>query len=71
MIPVPDLSLCSEWTLHHIIRDYFTIIHQTITKEKDKENKELEKKLKALKQKEEALKLIGRIDKKYNNTDKK
>lgn len=60
-----DLSLCSEWILHSDLRDYFTIIHQMVNKEKDKVNKKLEKRRIALEGKNRAEQLIKEYNKNY------
>jgi len=65
IIPVPDMSLCSDWTLHPNLRAFFTIIHQTINKENDKVNKELEKKRFALEQKKKAEQIIKEYHENY------
>jgi len=65
IIPVPDLSLCSDWTLHPDLRDYFTILHQTINKEKEKLSKKLEKERIALEQKNKAEQIIKDYEKNY------
>lgn len=71
MIPLPEMSLCSDYDIDPTIQQLCKLIINKITKKENEERLKLEKMRKALKQKEEALKLINDIDEKYSNTDKK
>lgn len=65
MIPVPDLSLCSDWKIHNNLREYIDFINQKVNKEKAQENKELEKKRIALEGKTRAEQVIKDYNKNY------
>ena len=67
LIPVPDMSLCSDWVLNNVIDSYIISLREVLLEKEREANKILEKKKLDLKKKEEALKLINDIDEKYNN----
>jgi len=65
MIPVPDLSLCSEWKIHNNLGNYIMVVRQMLNDEKDKENKKLEKRRIALEGKYRAEQVIKEFNKNY------
>lgn len=65
IIPVPDLSLCSEWTLHNNLSKLFTFITQTTNKHKEVERIKLEDERDALENKLKAEQVIKDYNKLY------
>ena len=65
LIPVPDMSLCSDWVLDHDFNSYIISFREILNEKKTEENKILEKKRIALEQKERAEQVIKEYNENY------